>query len=151
MWKWSKNVVKNIVKNCVKNFVKNVVPGPPAEPFWSAEEFLTVFWPGCLQPFLGGDAVCDSWGHFHGIVSTDEGVCISPTLASRFLGWSTSVYTGFWISLASLPPLCPCIVLIQSGNWAWKPLTFCPFRRVSKKCQKFKFVFHAVLLQTPPR
>ena len=48
-------------------------------------EFFTIFWPVCLQPFVGGVRFV-AGAHFRGIVSTDAGVCIRPSLASRFPG-----------------------------------------------------------------
>ena len=53
---------KNSEEMC-ENFVKNAVLGPQADSFLSAKdmftEFFTVCWPYCLQPFVGGDEVCD--------------------------------------------------------------------------------------------
>ena len=72
-----------------------------------------------------------------------------PLIANMFPGWSTSMYTCFWIFLASFAPPCPSIILIQKGNCGRKPLTLCPFWRVSKKTQKFKLFFTP--MQTPPR
>ena len=56
-----------------------------------------------------------------------------PLTANMFPGWSTSIYTCFWIFLASFAPPCPIPILIQKGNCGRKPLTLCLFWRVSKK------------------
>ena len=114
-----KNRAKNSAKICAKKKVKNRQKNPSgntkkcAEKFceqkkhcWDRRqnhflsakknftEFFFFFGPGCLQPFVGGGRVCDSWDP--GIVGTGACVCIHPSLPARFPDEAHLVLAYFW-------------------------------------------------------
>ena len=107
----------NTVKKCAKKFVKKNIAGTAGRTTFECEknftEFFTFFGPGCLQPFVGGGGVCDSWDPFPWHCRYGRMRVYPPLTASMFPGRGTSMNTCSCIFLASLAPPCPSIRLIQ--------------------------------------
>ena len=162
--KSAKKIVKNRQKNlwqhseklCEKFlWTKKTLLGPQAEPLLSAKKISRNFslfsGQAVCSPLLEGVGFVTHGTHFRGIVGTSACVCIHPSLPACFPDEAhlrTRVLAYFWQVL---------LLLVVALDWSSrggcgrKSLTLPPLLARLKKCQNFKFVFHTVLLQTPPR
>ena len=86
-------------------------------------EFFIFVRAGCVQPIVGGGGVCDSWGHFRGIVGTGACLCIRPHC--QHVSRMKHIYVHAFLDiLASLDPPCPGVMLIQQGSCGRRGILF---------------------------